>query len=208
MDRAILTGDFVKSRQAGREVLERAFDVLGTGAETLARWHGEPLRPTRFRGDGWQASLARPALALRSALFLQASLRAADLGIAMRLAIGVGPVESLGRADLSDANGAAFHASGQALEAMPRGRRLALSAPEAPRLSGAVTALLDAIAQGWTAAQGEALMRALAPDAPVQTTIAEELGIRQQSVADRLDAAAFWAVLEALEEVEAADMPA
>lgn len=207
MERAVLTGDFVRSRQAGPDVLARGFETLSAAAETLSAWHGAPLRPTRFRGDGWQVYLARPELSLRSALFVLASLRAAELDIDLRLAVGIGAVERLGDETLSDADGPAFHAAGAALDAMGRGRRLALAAPGHGPLLEAVTVLLDAIAQGWTAAQGEALTRSLRPVAPTQAAIADDLGIRQQSVADRLDAAAFWAVAEALEQVEGAWQP-
>lgn len=199
---AILTGDIVGSRKAGRASVEAVFDTLGAALREAERWTGGPARLTRFRGDGWQACLPEGGRALRAALFLRARL-AAEERTETRMAIGLGGVDSVGTADLSDADGPAFHASGEALDGMGRSRRLVLSAAAAPALAPALVALCDEIARGWTRAQAEVLWPRLAPDAPAQADLAERLGIRQQSVADRLDAAGIAALDEAIAAFEA-----
>ncbi|WGH78238.1 MarR family transcriptional regulator [Jannaschia ovalis] len=201
-DRAVLIGDFVRSRGAGADALAAGFDRLGTAAAEIARWQAADPRLTRFRGDGWQMLLIRPALALRAALLVRADLRAADLP-PTRIAIGLGPVAFEGSADLSDADGPAFHRAGAALDAMPRGRQLALAAEGALPLLPAAAILLDALSERWTVAQAEAVALSLPPDAPRQTDLADRLGIRQQSLADRLDAAGFPAIRAALDTIEA-----
>jgi hypothetical protein len=200
---AILTGDIVGSRQAGPEGVAAVFDALAAALEDAAAWTGGPARLTRFRGDGWQALVPDGPRALRCALFLRARLLTAETA-ETRIAIGLGGISSAGTSDLSDADGAAFHASGAALDAMARGRRLVLAAEGAPPLAPAVAELCDALARGWSLAQAEVVAPRLAPDAPSQAALAERLGIRQQSVADRLEAAGLPAIEAALEAVEAA----
>lgn len=205
MKAAVLTGDFVRSRQGGRADLQAAFDVLRSGCDSLAAWHGAPLRLTRYRGDGWQCLLARPELSFRSVLYLIACLRAAGT-LDTRVGLGCGSVPVTGGRDLSDADGTAFRRAGDAIDGIARGRRIAVSAEGVPPLAPAVAALLDAVSQGWTEAQAEVLLDTLPPGAETgrksQEVIAQAIGIRQQSVADRLDAARYWAVAEALDCLE------
>lgn len=85
---------------------------------------------------------------------------------------------------------------------MPR-RRLLVCAPEAaPAPLPPIATLCDALAARWSAAQAEALALALPPDRPTQSTMAERLGISQQSLQERLDLAGFWALDEVLDMVE------
>ncbi|SMX42829.1 hypothetical protein COL8621_02091 [Actibacterium lipolyticum] len=203
MKAAVLTGDIIGSTKGARDALEATFRILSDACDELEPWHGAPLRLTRYRGDGWQCLLPRPSLALRSCLYLFARLRAQDGALPTRISVGLGDISFPGTADLSDANGPAFHNAGHGLDTMSRGRRLVIDPVDAPALAPAVFVLCDAIAQGWSQPQAEALLRSLLPKPATQSDIASSLGIRQQSVADRLDAAQFWAVSEAIQEFEA-----
>lgn len=194
--RAVLTGDIVNSTKAAHGALEATLQALAETARVLGRWHDADLRFTRFRGDGWQVICPVDA-ALRVALSLSARL-VAQGALRTRLAIGLGQVLRPGTRDLSDASGPAFTRAGAALDAMPRGRRLVLAPEGAAPLAPALVALCDALAQGWTQAQAEALLPMLAPAPPTQDELADRLGIRQQSVGDRLHAARFWALEDAL----------
>lgn len=201
-DVAVITGDLIGSSKAAPEALDRVFPVLSAAAARIEPWHGAPLRLTRFRGDGWQCLLARPVLALRSCLYLLAALRAAESPLETRLALGFGQVTRAGGESLADADGPAFHRSGRALDAMPRGRRFILAEEGAPEGLAAVVALSDWISRRWTLAQAEALCAMLVPETPTQREVAESLGLTQQSVSERLDAAAFWAFADALAVLE------
>ena len=123
---AVLTGDLIGSTKVEPAALERAIDLLAETARELTGWAPPSPDPrfTRYRGDGWQMVVAEPGLALRAVLMLSASLRAADLGLATRAAIGIGAVESLGTASLADARGVAFEASGRGLDHMARVQRV------------------------------------------------------------------------------------
>lgn len=196
---AILTGDLIAS-SAAPERAEAAMAILSRAADQLGRWAGQDSRFTRFRGDGWQLSLAAPGLALRAALYLSARLAAAS-ALPSRIAIGIGPLAHPGTRDLSDARGAAFEQSGRALDAMPRNRHLALAGAVTDWQSALVT-LADWHISRWSAEQAEACALALAPDAPSQTALAERLGITRQAVAARLSGAGLAAWDPALRAFE------
>ena len=180
---AVLTGDFVDSSKVAPQALETGMRLV---AEVAAALGGPAARFTRFRGDGWQFHLAAPGLALRAALLATARLRAVEAGLATRAAIGIGGIGSLGGADLADAGGPAFEASGRALDAIPRGRRLALAGDGATPARRIVVDLLDERAGRWTAPQAEALALHLDTAAPTLAAIAERLGITPQAVGYRL----------------------
>ncbi|ETX14584.1 hypothetical protein OCH239_03145 [Roseivivax halodurans JCM 10272] len=198
---AILTGDIVGSRKIGTDGTAAVFAALGEAFSGVEGWSGGPARLTRSRGDGWQAAVPDGARALRVALCIRAYLRARDLP-ETRIGIGLGGVKSLGSADLSDGDGPAFYAAADMLERMGRSRRLVLSPQAVPPLAPALVALCDTLAGGWTRLQGEVVWPLLQPSAISQTSLAATLGVTQQSIADRLDAAGFAAMTEALEAFE------
>ena len=187
---AILTGDLIGSSHATPLALERAIEVLSAAAGTAASWTPDrESRFTRYRGDGWQMHLADPRLALRAAIVIAARLRAADLGLATRTAIGIGAVESLGTESLADARGGAFEASGHALDDMARPRRLAIDGPGVTALHRIIVDLLDERTARWTLQQAEASALYLLPDNPTLTDIAPGLDITAQAVNYRLSGA-------------------
>ncbi len=201
-DRAVLTGTFLRPARATAADVDRAFEMLFAAAEAAQAWHGAGLRPTRFQGERWQMLLANPGLCLRTALFLQARLKAAAAPVEARIAIGIGEIERPGTRDLSDASGDAFARADKAFSGMKRGRRILLARTGARPPATVLVTLADAICQRWTSAQAEVLIHSLRPGAPTQTEIAARLGIRQQAIAARLDAAGFWALSEAMAALE------
>jgi hypothetical protein len=199
---AVLTGDLIGSTKAAPASLEHAIDLLADTAGAVAGWlpPGEDTRFTRYRGDGWQMVVAEPGLALRAVLLLSARLRAADLGLATRAAIGIGAVESLGSGSLADARGPAFEASGRALDHMARTRRLAIEGEGVTALHRIVVDLLDERTERWTRQQAEAMQLALPlhKDEPTLAEIAAPLGISAQAVNYRLSGAGAPAIRRSL----------
>lgn len=208
---AVLTGDVVDSeamRAAGgptvgemlREAAEAAREAL-PGADLSA--------VDVFRGDSWQLVVAEPGWALRVALFLRAWVRAggsprppyADT----RVAIGIGTVRRLVPEHISESEGAAFVASGGALDGLGagkpyRGCRLAVAGAET-RLAAAgsaVASLLDAHVVGWTPKQAWALCGAWRglTQAQIGETFGERFGesVSQVAVVHHLRAASFEAL--------------
>ncbi|MDF1853853.1 hypothetical protein [Pseudooceanicola sp.] len=189
---AVLTGDLIESSNAEPDAVERAMRILSATADSIAGWQGPPTdtRFTRFRGDGWQMMLsANPELALRAAIVLQASLRAAGPTPGTRIAIGLGHVDHFGSKDLSDARGTAFERSGQTLDSMGRTRRLTLAAPGLSPLADIIFDLIDERMTRWTPEQAEAAALYLLPDNPTLAAIAGPLAISPQAVSYRLGGA-------------------
>jgi len=197
----VFTGDLVGSTKAGAGAVDRAMALLSDAASGAA-WAGLRGPFTRFRGDGWQVLLDRPERAARLALVLQAALRADLPGLETRIALGFGPVTQMGSHDLSDADGPAFLRAGRALDGMKRGRLLVLEAEGSPLPLQAAIPLFDALIRRWTPAQAAALRPLLAPNPPQQTDLARTLGIKPQSLSDRLSGAALDQLLDSLRGLE------
>lgn len=183
---AVFTGDLIGSREVSAAAVDAAMDSLKNAAQSLETAHGFSARFTRNRGDGWQILLPHPHLALHAFLALAATLRAADTGLATRIAIGLGPVDTPGTADLSDAAGAAFVTSGDLLETLDT-ETAAIAGHGVTDWQRGVIALADWIVNGWTAQQAEAVAVTLLD--PTHTTNAERartLGISRQAFEARL----------------------
>ena len=196
---AVLTGDLIGSTKAAPDALETAMALLAKAGAELSAWTDRrDAHFTRFRGDGWQIVVADPGLALRAALFLTARLRAADLDLATRIAIGIGEIDSLGKASLADARGSAFEASGRTLDHMGRTRRLAIEGDGITSFHRIILELLDELASRWTRQQAEATALYLHPDNPTLEQIAPQLGISAQAVNYRLSGAGAPAIRRAL----------
>ncbi len=203
-DIAVLTGDLVASTSLTPDQLARAMATLERCAETQAAWHGADLRFARHRGDGWQVALARPALALRSALAFRAALKAADDRFDSYIAIALGAADLQDGNSLNTRNDPVFVASGRALDRL-KDRQTQRIAHASGGALNAATILADHLSQGWTAAQAQAILPSLAPDADITLTgIAQGLGKSRQTVTKSLHAAGWDALDPALTALEAA----
>lgn len=206
---AVLTGDLVSSGERTPDLVDEAMRALRTAARELQAWTGHDTHFSRFRGDGWQLYLASPAPSLAAVLLLMASLRTRRTGLETRIALGIGPIERLGRArkGLADAAGEAFTLSGRALDAMPRHRRIALAGPGVVLpWHVALFELATWTAGRWTPEQAEAVALALGPQARrTQAEIAEVLGVTRQAVQSRLSGAGWDALSRSVEAVQSHD---
>ncbi len=198
---AVLTGDIVQSTALPHGRLDEIMDSLASTTALITNWTGTRRRFTRQRGDGWQLSVAKPAFALRAALFVQATLRAQGKDLESRISIGVGTAEFASGDDLNGASGTAFLASGRGLQTMTGPERI-LHSDAGP--IAAATRLADHISQGWTPAQALVVHKALIPlKPPTQTEIGADLPISRQAVGQALAAAGFDAIHTALTLIEA-----
>ncbi len=207
---AVLTGDLVGSTSLSPAQLAQAFDALADCAAMQADWHGAPLHFTRQRGDGWQVALARPALALRSALAFRAALRCEGGEFDSYISIAEGEVAGKLGPDLNAETAKVFVTSGDGLDML---KLLSLSermvyVDDAYGQGGplnAVAVLADHISQGWTPAQAAAILPFLARgDEPSYTEVAKALGKSRQAVTKALDAAGYPALKRALHSIEEA----
>lgn len=203
----VLTGDIVKSSALSAGALDGVMAALADLVTSIGEWPGETgVRHERFRGDGWQLRIQRPAHALRACLFARAAVRAAcDLG-ETRIGIGIG--EAVTAASLAGSSGAAFEYSGRGLEALGVHQLWRLEAEAAPpaqyALSRAVLAVCDERSRHWTARQADIFMRLAGPKAPLMTDVAEVLSVQPQTIQTHFARAGGHALLEAVAAFESA----
>jgi hypothetical protein len=196
---AVLTGDLIASQRLEPGRLDAALAALANAAADISRWAGcAGARFGRFRGDGWQLALPRPALALRAALSLRAALRAEGKALATRIAIATGPGSPPGP-DINAETGPVYVASGRALDALRPPATMILAERGA---LGAAMRLADHVSAGWTQAQARAIRLALPPGSRTQAAIAAELGISRQAARQALVGAGLPALADALALIE------
>ncbi|MBV1866572.1 MAG: MarR family transcriptional regulator [Marinosulfonomonas sp.] len=196
---AVLTGDLVRSTDLSQSNLERAMAALENGAADASIWQGSDLQFSRHRGDGWQVALPDPTLALRTALFLRAALRAGGKSLSTRIAIAIGQGMAQQTGNLNTASGPVFVASGRALDGLKPPATMVFADQGT---MGAVVRLADQISQGWTPAQAKAMHLALVPGKTTRQTMADTLGITRQGIDQALEAAGYGALSNAIDMIE------
>jgi len=206
---AVLSGDLVKSkgleekRQGVMDHLRQAVE----GARThLAKKNCRLLFSGFYRGDAFQCALSDPRFSLWTAIFLRTELiklRGKLVSADIRFGLGLGPVSVWDENNISASDGEAFRLSGKALDELKSGkekyRRLRILSPwpEQDRVLSVLAALIDALIQGWTSAQAEAVSLYVRENG--QDEISKELGISQPAVQIRLERAGHFAVKETLD---------
>ena len=201
---AVLTGDLVKSTDLGPDRIDQAFAALRQSAEVQRAWHGETLNFTRHRGDGWQVALARPELALRSALAFRAALRAEGDIFDSYIGIAAGEITAPLGPDLNTESAPVFMSSGRVLEiAKSSGKcRILFGYGDTPGVEAAAY-LASHISDGWTPTQAASILPFLAPGAhPSVTDVAKSMGKSRQAVAKSIDSAALLPLDMALTRIE------
>jgi hypothetical protein len=200
---AVLTGDIVGSSKLSKPDRQRLPQLLKRAArETQKAFPGTaPLELDVFRGDSWQWLLQDDVRCLRIALYLRACLRSEaerGRGLDTRIAIAIGPVDFVPKNAVSEGDGEAYRASGRALEQLPGNRLLTLTATDQTLPSGVDVSLqlLDAVVQGWTGKQAEAVTGALRGWTQEKIAQTWSRAISQPAVTKHL-AKAFWPNVEA-----------
>ncbi|WP_186826959.1 hypothetical protein [Shimia ponticola] len=197
---AILTGDIVSSRGLSARTLETVMQDIDETADELSRDFACPVHMARYRGDGWQVWVQDGSAGLRAALRILTRL--GGTGQSTRIAMAVGEATLPASGDLAAAYGPAFEAAGDALEQMPRHRRMSIAATAGP-WPLALLEVIDFQARQWTKAQNAALYHALARQDVTQAEIANRFGVSQQAIQDRLAGAGLRALNAALDVFEA-----
>lgn len=211
-DYAVLTGDIIKSSRLSPADLESVRSTLLRAVNAVRRWKPGLVqgKPEFFRGDAWQLLLADPAPALRVAIHLRASLRAAALSDT-RVAIGLGSVETISSERVSLSTGQAFVHSGKALDRMTRYSNMTIEVPKsAGPLSDwlpVTTHLCDSLISQWTRRQAELVRAAANPKEPGSDEIGQSLKpvVSKQAVAKGLSAANWYVLREAIRLFEETD---
>jgi len=208
---AVITGDFIDSSKLAPNDWDRLHAIMKESSRLLADSFKEivPLEVDIFRGDSWQMLVLDPSKALRLSLLYRATIRAkmADPELDTRMAIGVGPIDSIPQTRVSEGHGEAYLLSGEALDRLNKSRSanmcFAHKDDETARAFDVIVRLIDALATRWTDKQALAISGALR--GMKQEEIAEKLWerkITQQAVAQHLSRAGWDAVEQGIEYFE------
>jgi len=206
---AVLTGDIIQSRFLSEADLDRVRDCLLSSVDAVRAWKRGLVEGEAefFRGDAWQMLLNRPALAMRVAVFLRASLLAEGKADS-RISIGLGRAENLSKHRVALSTGEAFVLSGNALDRMTRNSRMAVEVTKSiwplSEWLPIVAQLCDALINQWTGRQAEIIRIAAIPTGPTHEEIAQKLNpaISKQAVAKALRGANWHAIREAIHQFE------
>jgi hypothetical protein len=200
---AVLTGDIVGSSKLTKAARAKLPGLIKRASSETQKAFPElvPLPVDVFRGDSWQLLVSDTARSLRVALYFRACLRSQSergKGLDTRVAIAIGAVDFVPADRVSEGDGEAYRLSGSALEGLAASRYLAVkvAAGQLPAGLDVTVQLLDAVAQGWTGKQAQAVAGALR--GWTQEKIAEKWPARisQPAVTKHL-AKAFWPSVEA-----------
>jgi hypothetical protein len=202
---AVLTGDIVQSSRLRPRQLDSVRRSLSRAVDVARGWQAGLVKgePEFFRGDAWQLLLADPAMAMRVAILIRASLVAGGLADS-RVAVGLGEVERISSGRISLSTGPAFVLAGRGLDEMTRYSRMTIGIPEsAGRLSGWVSVaghLCDSLIGQWTRRQAEMVRAAIDPREPDYEKIGRALrpAVSKQAVAKGLGGANWHSIREAL----------
>lgn len=202
MQWAVLTGDLVDSSSEFPEDIDAAMETLDRCFMGTGRWQrGLTTGYARRGGDGWQAAVSEPRLALRVALYMQAGLRAGYHGDrTTRIAVATGDGILPPDGDTNAASGPAFTDSGRLISNMPK---WSIFVHASGGIENALFQLAGTLSAKWSAAEARAVYELLPPlSDKTHRDIASKLRISRRAVGDALARADFHTIKRALEEYE------
>jgi len=174
---AVLTGDIVKSTELSSNELDEVRQHVTDVAMLVGKWKRGLVKGKLefFRGDAWQMLATEPAYALRVAVYMRAYLRAKSADT--RLAVGIGPIETIVPNRISLSSGPAFVISGHALDEMPGRHHMAVSVDpddgERPVWLRMAFEVCDSLVDDLSPRQAELIALSLHPDKPTHEQIAK-----------------------------------
>ncbi|MCF8371269.1 MAG: SatD family protein [Bacteroidales bacterium] len=206
---AVLTGDIVKSSSLDHTQRSQLFARLKEAFAAIKPILGEGIIASDFsifRGDSFQGVLNDPSFALKTAILIRASLKAANPGPRAnlwdaRIAVGIGTINYFPK-DGAEADGEAFHLSGPSLDAFKKNRRIhIITTNETINKELKVEChFLDTLMDKWSAEQAAVVLEALRNSS--QETLAEMFSISQPAIRKRLQVAGFGAIEDFFERFD------
>jgi hypothetical protein len=200
---AVITGDIVKSRKLGKGRI-KALETLKEALNSLMNFKGNSIGGISdiFRGDSFQIIVSKVDFALEIAIFLKARLSTESIkgkNIDIRIAIGIGKIESFNKDNIPESDGEAFRLSGSALDNISKYRRFSIksSIDELNKQLEFISSSIDSITRRWSTEQAEAILLWLKGD--TQISISKKLGISQPAVNQRLQLGGHFALDESFE---------
>jgi len=200
---AVITGDLVKSGKFGSD-RGRALEILKESLNSLKNFKRKNIGGISdiFRGDSFQIVISEPPFSLEIAIFLKAKLLSKtlnDKNIDVRIAIGIGEIESFDEKNIQESDGEAFRLSGNALDNISKYRRFSIKSniDKSNKQLKFIASSIDSITRRWSTEQAEAVLLWLS--GKTQTSISKKLGISQPAVNKRLLLAGHFTLKESFE---------
>ena len=208
---AVLTGDIVGSGKLEKGILARVQSYLKSTESQLNYLSDNAVigKLGITRGDGWQLALSRPDRALRSALYVRASLKA-EFSIDTRVCVGVGGVERLVKDNIVESTGPAFALSGRGLDCLPEEVHMELQTDPLDKGLQRMVRLMDCVVQGWSSTDSRAVagyllgktQEEIAAEGPLNPNTGKP--VSRQSISKALFRAHWDTVTECVTYVETA----
>jgi hypothetical protein len=200
---AVITGDIVKSGKFGSD-RGKALKILKDALNSLNNFKRKSIGGISdiFRGDSFQIVISEPAYALEIAIYLKAKLLSKNIKgkiIDVRIATGIGNIESINSKNIKESDGEAFRLSGSALDNISKYRRFSIksSIDELNKQLEFISSSIDSITRRWSTEQAEAILLWL--KGYTQTSIGKKLGISQPAVNQRLQLGGHFALSESFD---------
>jgi len=198
---AVITGDIVKSGKFGPD-REKALKILKDALNSLNNFKRKSIGGISdiFRGDSFQIVISEPKHALEISIYLKARLFSKTIkgnSIDVRIAIGIGEIESFDEKNIQESDGEAFRLSGNALDNISKYRRFSIKSniDKSNKQLEFISSSIDSITRRWSPEQAEAVWLS----GKTQTSISKKLGISQPAVNKRLLLAGHFTLKESFE---------
>ena len=209
-DYVVITGDVIDSSNYTASERQELSGVIRETDRLLREWLSEvTLAPLAiFSGDSWQLLFDDASKALHAAVFMRSTLRAAKPSIDSRMAVAIGTVDFVPKADgvpnIEEADGEAFRLSGRALnEGLGRRRTIRFLHPDAAIAErwDLVCHLIDTLIHtNWTDNRARAVSGALRGLTQAEIGELWPTPISKQTVNEHLEAAGWEAISRVLDD--------
>ncbi len=194
---AVLTGDVVGSSALSPDEHRRVVELIKSADQLFP----EQVvgRVDVFSGDSWQMVFSDFTAALRTALYLRATLkREKEFSVDSRVSMAWGELDIslINRERVSESIGEVFTVSGRRINELKRPLLMCFAAPQHPVFSATVDAtfgLIDTLVRPWSPEQARVVVETLL--GRTQAKIAKNFKTGQSSINKSLQAA-HWTEIE------------
>ncbi len=187
----VITGDIIHSQSTN------AKEWMGLLKEQLNKSGSNPETWEIFRGDSFQMEVANAAEALEKAIMIKATIKCIK-NIDVRMALGIGD-KNFDSQKITEANGSAFIYSGEQFEKLIREKQNLAIASGSEILDRDINFALRLaliFMDNWSVSSAEMVKLALERPELSQEELGTVLGIKQNSVSNRLKRAHFDEVID------------
>jgi hypothetical protein len=190
---SIITGDIIHSKKASPQIwLEKLKSELNNAGSNPKTWE-------IYRGDSFQVEIEDPSITLLATIKIKAAIKSIKQ-IDVRMGIGIGE-KTYEASNITESNGTAFVYSGEIFEKLVKEKQnltIATSSEEFNKEMNLLLRFALIAMDNWTKNSAEMVYLALTNPGYSQKELGEMLGIKQNTVSNRLKRAYFEELSELL----------